>query len=331
MTPPTPRSGAPIRTTALLDDLLTNTLDPGYRAAAARPGRRNRWWDGPMVWLGCLAVGLLLVTAYQQSHRSAPATQSAREDLVNRIHALQSDGTTMDAEAKALAAQVAALRDAKLPPVDSRNLRILEIASGSVAVKGPGLQVVVGEPPQPQASAGAGRAGTGSQPQTAVLKDRDIRGIVNELWSAGAEAVAVNGIRLTATTAIRFAGESILVDFQTISSPYTVSAIGDRSALQLSFADSPIARQLKTAQAFYGITFTFNGRSELRLPSVTVAQQNYASPGVGPSATADTTHPTGPSSPAGTSTGSGGSPSVPPSNASTATSTPTPTSTETRP
>ena len=238
-----------------------------------------------MVWLGCIAVGLLLVTSYQQSHLSAPARDAARKDLIQRIHALQSTGASMDAQAKQLASDVAGLRDAQLGGSAPKDLKQLEIASGAVAVTGPGLEVSVGEPSQPQSTAPIGRVGTGSQQQVAVLHDRDLRAVVNELWTSGAEAIAVNGIRLTATSAIRFAGESILVDFETISSPYVISAIGDRNALLLDFADSPIARQLKTTQAVYGISFSFSGKSKLTLPSVTVGQQTYASPGASPSPT----------------------------------------------
>lgn len=306
---------------ALLEDLLNNTLDPGYQAAADRR-RARAWWDGPAVWLGCVLVGLLLVTAYQQSHLSAPARDAARKDLINRIKALQTTGSSMDAQAKDLTSQVNELRDRQLSAAGDSQLRNLDVAAGGVAVHGPGLQVVLSEPAQPQATAGSGRAGTGSQVRSAVLHDRDIRAVVNELWSAGAEAIAVNGIRLTATTAIRFAGESILVDFQTISSPYTIDAIGDRDSLLLAFADSPVARQLKTAEAVLGIGFRFGGKSDLRLGSVTIASQSYAATGAAPSPSPSARAPSGPSPRPGASLSSSGGPasSRPPAPTSTETS-----------
>lgn len=269
-------------TSAMLDDLLNNTLDPGYRSAANRP-RRRRWWDRPAVAAVALVLGLLLAMAYQQSHRSAPARDAARKDLISRIHALESAGSTMDVRARALASEVAALRDEQLSTTGG-DLTQLEVSSGSVPVKGPGLQVTLSEPDKPQASAGQGRPGTGSEQETAVIKDLDVRAVVNQLWSAGAEAIAVNGIRITATSAIRFAGESILVDFQTIDSPYVIEAIGDKNALDVAFADSSVARALKTTQAVYDIGFDFETKSELRLPSATVGQQSYARAGISPSA-----------------------------------------------
>jgi uncharacterized protein YlxW (UPF0749 family) len=273
-----PRAPA-LWTTALLDDLLNNPLDPGYRAAADHR-RARRPWEMPLAWMGCLLIGFLFVVAYQQSHRSAPARDATRKELISRIRGLQDAGGTMDNTAKALAAQVAALRDAQLSGSGSTTaLRDLEVASGTVAVHGPGMVVELDNPSESNPTNSAGRSGTTPLPQAAVLQDTDIRGVVNQLFSVGAEAIAVNGIRLTATTAIRFAGEAVLVDFQTIGAPYTIQAIGNRDALLVGFADSAVAQRLKTEESVYGISFKFNGRSDLTLPSITVSQPRFASPG----------------------------------------------------
>ncbi|HEX8093899.1 DUF881 domain-containing protein [Jatrophihabitans sp.] len=296
-----PEAGPVNRTTAMLDDLLNNPLDPGYRLAfqsaqGSPPPRSRRWWDGPVLWLACVAVGLLLVVSYQQQHRSAPAREAARKDLVVRVERLQAAGNALDARARALVAEVADLRNAQLPGKGDE-LQNLELESGSLPVTGPGVQIQLDEPPAPT-SAANGRPGTTPQEQVAVLHDRDIRAVVNQLWAAGAEAVAVNGLRLTATSFIRFAGESVLVDFQPISAPYTIEAIGDRNGLLVAFADSGIARQLKTMAAVEGITFRFTDKSGLRLQSVTVTEPHYAGPGTaGPGTASPSSSPSSTESP----------------------------------
>jgi uncharacterized protein YlxW (UPF0749 family) len=269
----------------VLNDLLNNTLDPGY-AEAARKHKRRHWWDGPVVWAACLVVGLVLIMAYQQSHLSAPARDAARKDLISRIKTAQAHATALDDQARQLGSEVTALRNRQLGPSDNTELRQLDILSGGIPVKGPGVVIELSEPSAQRSSASTGRAGTTPEQQVAVLHDRDIRAVVNELWADGAEAISVNGIRLTATSAIRFAGESILVDFQTIASPYTVLAIGNRDTLLLDFADSEIARQLKTTQAVRGIGFKFTSKSDITEPSVTVGQEAYAQPGASVSPTA---------------------------------------------
>jgi uncharacterized protein YlxW (UPF0749 family) len=271
-------AGSTTISAALLENLLNNPLDPGYQAAADGPKRRH-WWDAPLVWLGCTAVGLLLVVAYDQHHRSAPARDLARRDLISRIHDLQDSRDRLDGTAKGLANDVAKLRDSQLAG-GGTGLRDLEVASGAVAVSGPGIVIQLAEPPAKDPSAGNARPGTTPQQAIAVLRDRDVRSVVNQLLSSGAEAVAVNGIRLTSMSAIRFAGESILVDFQPINSPYSIEAIGPRDRLILEFADSAVARQLKTKESVYGITFKFNGKSDLHLSSATVARPQYASRGL---------------------------------------------------
>lgn len=267
-------------TAATLNELLNNTLDPGYRSAKAR-NRPKQWWDGPAVWLGCLLIGLVFVVAYQQSHLAAPARDAARRDLINRITAAQSNANGLENQAKVLSSQVGQLRDAQLPG-DTAAVKDAEIAAGSIAVSGPGMQVEIGDPTSTP-SQGNGRPGTTPRSDVAVLRDSDLRAVVNQLWNSGAEAISINGQRLTPTSFIRVAGENILVDFQPISSPYTVSAIGDSNGLQVGFAQSAVARRLKTLVAVDNISFRFGGKSKLNLPSVTVGQPQYAELGPQPS------------------------------------------------
>ena len=61
--------------------------------------------------------------------------------------------------------------------------------------------------------------------------DRDLQDVVNALWLAGAEAMSINGQRLTAATAIRSAGEAILVNSRPLSPPSLVHAIGNPAPL----------------------------------------------------------------------------------------------------
>ena len=44
---------------------------------------------------------------------------------------------------------------------------------------------------------------------------------------------------VTAVSAIRSAGEAILVDYRPLSPPYRISAIGDPDTLQTRFSDGP--------------------------------------------------------------------------------------------
>src|SRR5690606_26406867 len=97
-------------------------------------------------------------------------------------------------------------------------------------------------------------------------------------------AIAVNGQRLTSTSAIRTAGEAILVGLAPVLPPYRVEAIGDVRAIQTGFARSAAANHLTFLQSTYGSTATTTAETELRLPGEHTPTLSHAKrPGVGSS------------------------------------------------
>ena len=95
---------------------------------------------------------------------------------------------------------------------------------------------------------------------------------------AGAEAVAVNGQRLTSRTAIRFAGDAILVNFRPLTRPYTVEAVGDTEAMRARFAAGPGGAYLAGLQQNFGIAATIEPADSLTLPSVASTTLREARP-----------------------------------------------------
>lgn len=99
-------------------------------------------------------------------------------------------------------------------------LEQLRLALGLVGVVGPGVVVQVSEPKE--------------QPKLGpvVVQYLDLVGITNELWAAGAEAIAVNGERITVTSGFSQVGGVILVNLHRLAPPYTIAAIGDPATLE---------------------------------------------------------------------------------------------------
>jgi uncharacterized protein YlxW (UPF0749 family) len=108
--------------------------------------------------------------------------------------------------------------------------------------------------------------------------DLDLQELVNGLWAAGAEAVSINDLRLTARTAIRSAGEAILVDYRPLSPPYVVRAIGDPRALEPTFADSAEGRRLSTYTTLYGLRYDLRSAGDLHLPAGSAPEPRAATP-----------------------------------------------------
>jgi uncharacterized protein YlxW (UPF0749 family) len=268
-----------------LIDLVTDTLDPGYAAAASRRGddRSRRWYDRPAVALGCLLIGFTVVVAYVHTHRGAPQAAKVHAGLVTRVRAAERENNALDAQVQTLNSALARARAQAGAGAANGVVEHDQVLAGQVAVSGPGLQVVLREPAVPTASPSAGRGDAASIGAANILTDRDVRSVVNELWADGAEAISVNDIRLTPTSAIRFAGEAVLVDFQPISAPYTIRAIGNSDQLDVGFAASEVASRYHTLSSADGIGFDFTQQTKLSLPASAAVNPRYASAAPSPS------------------------------------------------
>lgn len=295
------RGASPTRPTAhgagLLEHLLQNPLDEGYAEAAAAsaagsPADARRGADAGWTALGCLLIGLVLVLAYLQANRAAPVDARTRADLRARITEAQHNGDALASTARALDDQLAARRSSALGTGSNTALTRAEALAGTSPVRGPGVRVVLGNPSVATGTATTGRAGTTPIGAVAELTDTDVRAVANELWLDGAEAIAINGIRLTPTSAIRFAGQAVLVDFQPVTSPYTIEAIGDSDQLITAFTDSSVASKYRTLASVDGFAFSSDQVRTIAMAANMLAQPRYASipapsptptPTVGPS------------------------------------------------
>jgi uncharacterized protein YlxW (UPF0749 family) len=251
---------------SLLDRLAADALDPDYARTAERGDRPDR----PRSWIALLVVfalaGLLLAAALVEVRRAAPDVAVARAALLNDVVAQTERTDALGAEAAELRREVAALREERLGTSDAARLQALERGAGGAAVVGPGVEVVLDDAADPQSES----------PELARVLDRDLQIAVNGLWAAGAEAVAVNGLRLTSRSAIRSAGDAILVDYRPLARPYTITAIGDPLGLEPRFATGPAAESLRTLQSTYGLVFTVSGVDRLVLPAAALPGLSYA-------------------------------------------------------
>ncbi len=276
-----PKSGRTFSTQVLVD-LVMDPRDPAYEAAAARwhgDGRPpRRWYDGTAVAVGCLIAGLLFAVAYVHTNRSAPRAARVHTDLVARVRDAETRADDLAAQAQRATSRLNSLRASALggSAALATQLDRDQLLAGRLAASGPGLQVTLAEPPAAPSTDEPGRGGTVGIGDRHILTDRDVRSVVNELWADGAEAIAVNDIRLTPTSAVRFAGEAVLVDFQPISSPYVVTAIGDTDALATGFASSDVASRYQTLSGAKGIGFSFHEHSEVSMPASPGSKLRYA-------------------------------------------------------
>lgn len=263
----------------LLRDLVEGSLDEGYARAAARreagePSGRGGLW---VLAVGLLAVGLLLATAFAQTRDRARSTAQARDELVQEVQRREAQNARqqrqLDRErASVQQAQRAALALTGEGAALTRRLDDLEATTGAGAVTGPGMVVRVEDAGDTSAADVDPRTQEGDEGR---VTDRDLQTIVNEVWAAGAEAVAVNGQRLTALSAIRAAGDAVLVDFRPLTPPYVVTAIGDPDNLRSTFVGGFGGSYLQVLRD-YGITSSVKDDDRLRLPASAGVGLRYA-------------------------------------------------------
>jgi uncharacterized protein YlxW (UPF0749 family) len=290
--------------TDFLTEMFRNPLDAGYAEAARRRAERppdpaaRRVTGRAARGIVLMATGFLLVVAYHQTVTGQPESSRVRAGLVADVHSRQHEADLLQQQADRLRDEVARERDKALAAAgtDAGQLSRLELATGTSKVQGPGAVVRLADA-NPQVDPVTGKQQVKKE---GIVLDRDLQDVTNELWHDGAEAIAINGERLTATSTIRTAGSTILVDYRPISSPYQVSAIGPAD-LDRRFTASATGQRFRAYVSTYGMQVAVDRRDELTLPAAADPQLHYAQPVPGAS---PSPQPSGaPSSPVRSSSG----------------------------
>lgn len=214
----------------------------------------------PALTAGFLVLGFLLVTAVSSVRDNRRAAAPRKGELIDLIERRRDLVDKQDRAVKQLRGEVAVAqrevsRLTALDRAEAERTRELAMRAGTVALEGPGLLVRLSDSVREarvEDDSGAYR-----------IHDSDLQLVVNALFAAGAEAVAVNDSRLVATTPIRAAGDTIVVNFRPLNPPYRVTAIGaDRKA----FEASEIARRFRRWTDLFGLGFSVE-RRDLTVPA----------------------------------------------------------------
>lgn len=273
----------PARSMTLLTELMRAPLDPGYAAAAKRRqaaggpssvGRRS-----PLLIVTLVVIGLGLVVAAQTLRQPNGVRDEEKQRLISSIQDRQrqigKDSRTITrTQGEITTLQNSALNNSASTQL-TRRLTVLEREAGTVAVVGPGVRLSVNDAEGATTDAD-GDARTNSA-QTGRVTSTDLQIIVNGLWEGGAEAISINGQRLTSQSAIRFAGEAILVNFRALQPPYVVSAIGGPD-LSENFRSNPGGAYLRDLVAKYKVRESLTTQTRLSLPAAATVALSHATP-----------------------------------------------------
>ncbi|WP_162908245.1 DUF881 domain-containing protein, partial [Allorhizocola rhizosphaerae] len=218
-------------------------------------------------------IGFLFTVAYRQVVMEQPERERNRMELIKQITVRKERTTVLAATAESLQTDVSNLRDAALSdPEQIEQLRQLEAATGTRKVTGDGVIVRISDGPD--------AAGN----EKARILDYDLQQLVNALWVYGAEAVSINGRRLTSLTAIRKGGGIYVGDFP-VASPYEITAIGPRDLFD-RFSKSVTAQVYRDLQERpeYRFGFKISRQDDLVLPAAVLPELRFAGVPSAPSA-----------------------------------------------
>ena len=202
--------------------------------------------------------GVLLATAAVQTSQDADVRDAGRAGLIDRIETERTrvaadQDRVADLRTRTVDAETQATTLSQDLAAETSRLQRLQTTTGFVAVRGEGVRASLDQAPDGGPSS--------------VLRDSDLALLVNALWSAGAEAVAVNGQRLTALSAIRTSGEAVEVNGVGVAPPYTVQAVGDRATMQAEFYDTSSGLAFADLAARYSFDFELENATDLSLPA----------------------------------------------------------------
>ncbi|MFJ6609454.1 DUF881 domain-containing protein [Streptomyces sp. NPDC091289] len=278
---------------SLLNNVMDHSLDDGYAEASARRKADGsaglpRTLKSKLGLAAGLVVAALVVTLGAAEARiSAPVVAKEREELIDRINAETRAADTLESDVDALRNDVSERQRKALERHGGDQGELVALLAGATPVEGSGVKLIVDDAKNTDQGGGGPRESSGFA-DTGRVRDRDMQRVVNGLWESGAEAIAINGQRLTALSAIRAAGDAILVDNRPLVPPYTVLAVGDGKKLATEFKGSADGQYLQALKESFDIRTSISDQAKVRLPAAPSLIVRTAEPKAAGSGAADT-------------------------------------------
>lgn len=230
----------------------------------ARPRRRG--WSS-IVPLVLFAAGLLFATTATTA-RGTQLRQDRTVQLNQLIQQRNSDVASGERQARTLRGRVEADTRAQASS-DARVRRqqdradASKAAAGLTAVHGPGLTVTLNDAPR----SASRNLPAGATVDDVVVHQQDVQSVVNALWAGGAEAMSIMNIRVVSTSAVRCVGNTLLLQGQVFSPPFTVTAIGDRTRMVAALDAAPGVQAFRQAVADFGLGYKAEQEADVKVPA----------------------------------------------------------------
>jgi uncharacterized protein YlxW (UPF0749 family) len=265
-------------TIPLLTLITQRSLDADYEHVAAR--RRTSGRDEPggqprhpvprrTAGLVLLVFGLLVTVAAIQTSRNAPAEDASRESLIAQVNLRRQSLDDLQQQLHEQEAAVLALQSdlsglATEQKAGQARIQRLQARTGFGAVRGPGIQVTLDSAPD--------------SGENQLVRDSDLTLLTDALWSAGAEAISVNGQRLNLLGAFRNVGVQVLLNSQPINPPYVFDVIGNPDTMPADLLSSSMGERWYALKNSLGFRFEVRNGGTMTLPAAASQRLRSAEP-----------------------------------------------------
>jgi uncharacterized protein YlxW (UPF0749 family) len=226
-----------------------------------------------------IAVGVMLSLPFKVIQRSStePLPSDSRQELANRILKITEENDQLRIELTQVRDQSGQLEETLMQNEQAseeltESRRTYRLMAGLDAVHGPGIKLTLLEnPPENPA---------GGEVAPYFIHQEDLLNIVNELWLAGAEGIAIGSggkiERLVMTSTIRCVGSLIDVNNTRMSPPFEIYAIGNKDDL---YAALSMPGGVLEPLSFFNIQAQMEKLDDLTLPAFSGSTlRQYARP-----------------------------------------------------
>jgi uncharacterized protein YlxW (UPF0749 family) len=225
---------------------------------------RGIWRLAVPVAFACAGV---LFAASAGASRGGDLRGGSRTDLADLIRAQEQKVSDSTQRVERLRREVAdATRTASAADqrigAEQRRADALTAAAGLEPVTGPGIRVTLSDAPR-----SADRVlPEGATPDDLVVHQQDVQGVVNALWSAGADAVQIMDQRAIVTSAVRCVGSTLILQGRVYFPPYTITAIGDQQRMARALDESEAVSLFRYYADRFSLVYRTQALRDVRLP-----------------------------------------------------------------
>lgn len=207
--------------------------------------------------LVCAALGIMVSYQLKSSLTTTTETPSS-SDLVKQVATLKAKNEELtnkvsEYEDKINEYEESAASESKVVENLKNDLDNAKKLAGLTDVEGPGIEITLTPLTDVLTN------------ETVSIRSTDLLDVINELNSAGAEAISINGERFTSRTQIREAGYVLKINDAAFSptEPFTIKAIGNADTLSGALK---LPQGVKDTLAKYSIDMKITGSDNITIP-----------------------------------------------------------------